>query len=120
MNAARDVDRHRRLLACARHAAKQGVILIERWTHEQAARLRVGEVHVVDGVEIVALDVARNGPVLSVALAHRVDGQEWVQRFEARVLDEGEFVAALSLAGLQHVAWLDDARAWSVSRPLSR
>jgi hypothetical protein len=70
------------LSACRRHVARRdGYVIIERWTPEQASSLRVDDLRFVDGVEIRARSIERDGDRLRVDLGYRIDGQQWVQIF---------------------------------------
>ena len=116
VNVADDSRRQLWLEVCARHVEHDGVVVIERWTPEQAASLRVDDPRSIDGVEICARNIRRLGSRYEVTLAYRIDAREWTQTFESEVLDDLNFLRALQHAGMRHEKWLDPARAWCAAR----
>lgn len=100
-----------------RHLHDEGRALIQRYDPGWASTVVehdgvAGQVHVHVEVE------ERAGPVFAATSTFRLADQSWVQRFRARVVDDGEMRTALGAAGLELDSWLT-AR-WAVataSRP---
>ena len=104
------------LATCARHAAADGVVLVERFDPHLLDRggVRQGE---VDGVRIRHEVHERLGPRFNASAHYTVGGRTLVQRYEAVLLDDEALGELLLAADLEPVVWLDDDERWLLAAP---
>lgn len=101
------------LLACQRHLAPNGILLIERYDPESGADPTPTEVERY-GLVIRVSDIRRDGPLLYETIEYDAgDRGHWRIRLEgARILSDDEMLASLTAAHLRLVRWIDERRRW--------
>jgi SAM-dependent methyltransferase len=101
------------LLACQRHLAPNGILLIERYDPESGADPTPTEVERY-GLVIRVSDIRREGPLLYETIEYDAgDRGHWRIRLEgARILSDDEMLASLTAAHLRLVRWIDERRRW--------
>jgi SAM-dependent methyltransferase len=109
-----DEQRDAFLETCARHVARDGVVLVEQhppdWRPEAGKRAGLGE------VESALEDVRIEAPFVEAIVRYEAAGRVWRHPFRARLLSHDELVAALARAGLEFVRTLDEDGAWVEAR----
>ena len=96
----------------ARHAARDGAVLIEAypagldWPAMVGVRSSVGPVGVTVGSATV------HGDLLEAVVVYDLDGRAWEQPFTARLLDEDGLRDVVAAAGLRFDRWLDEGAGW--------
>jgi len=106
------------LEACARHVARDGVVLFQRYDPAWAA-----EPQPIDsdrgGVRIRVIDPRREGRMLTATSEYEVDGRTWRQGpYTATIIDDDELARRLDVSGLRLDRWLDERRTWLAATPL--
>jgi SAM-dependent methyltransferase len=118
VNTADATQRRAFLRACARHAAEDGVVLLERhepdWAPEEGVRGLMGDV-------TIALEDVRLGPgSVAATVRYEVDGKTWRHPFDARLLDDDALDDELRAVGLRLSRLLDERGTWVEARLYSR
>ena len=104
------------LAVCARHAAPDGVVLIERyppqWAAEPtAAKRRLGP------VDVTFEPLATDANSFRGRVTYHLGDDEWSQEFSAANVTDEMLGDAAAAAGLRLDGWLDDARTWALLLP---
>jgi SAM-dependent methyltransferase len=99
------------LLACARHVAPDGCVVIQRLAPGRALTIEEGA-WTRGQASFHLTSLIRRGRVFSATMVFELEGKRWRHSFEAEVLDDDETDAALARAGLRRAAFLDETRAW--------
>jgi SAM-dependent methyltransferase len=104
--------RHSLLATARRHLADSGKLLVEwhppSWfdTVSDGQRGRLGD------VEILLLDVVRDGDLLSATVRYSTANARWFHSFTCRRLTEPALHAALPVADLTFAGWLSPSHDW--------
>ncbi|MDP8905251.1 MAG: class I SAM-dependent methyltransferase [Chloroflexota bacterium] len=114
INTSDDAQRSAFVAACARHAAADGVVLIERHDPDWADTAHEGSQE-RGGVRLALTDVKRHPPYVSAVMSYEIDGVEFRQPFTARILDDAALAEELRRHGLQLTRHL--TRTWIVAEP---
>jgi SAM-dependent methyltransferase len=103
------------LACCARHVAPDGVVLVQRLAPDRALTIEEGA-WMRGQARFHLTSLVRRGRIFAATMLYELDGKRWLHSFEAQVLDDAETDDALARAGLERVAFLDQARAWVKAR----
>ncbi len=112
INTADDEVRRALLQACRRHLANPGSVLIQAYDPDFDWLAAIGRRTQVGSVAITLLEAKRSGSLVRAKIEYAVDRRVWIQDFTAELLGEDELRGVLSLADLQFVRWLDQAKGW--------
>jgi SAM-dependent methyltransferase len=113
-----DIERAAYLATCARHVARDGVVLIQRYDPAWATDPRPSDSE-RGGVRIRVVEPRRQGRLLTATVEYEADGRTWRQGpFTATIVEDDELAARLNVSGLRLERWLDDRRTWLAATPL--
>jgi SAM-dependent methyltransferase len=116
VNTPDDVQRHAFLTTCRRHAANDGVVLVEYLDAAWAAAANEGgRGDLGGGISARMGRLRRDGTLLSVEMVYRAGDDRWVQAFTARILDDEQLATELAAADLAVRRRID--RSWIVAVP---
>ncbi|WP_067465035.1 class I SAM-dependent methyltransferase [Actinomadura macra] len=109
-------DREALLRACRRHAAPDGLVILQRETLEWEEGSPRDWSH--DGIDFRVTQVEPRGPgAVAATIEYRMGGRRWTHSFTSRRLDDDQLPAALEAAGLRFDRFLDDTGGWVAARP---
>ena len=114
VNVPDDDQRRAFLRTCAKHAAGDGIVLIER--HEPDWRPVEGPRHERGGVAFALEAVRATGRTVAATVRYEADGTTWRHPFVARLLDDDELDRELQSAGLRLNRVLGERRRWIEAR----
>jgi SAM-dependent methyltransferase len=103
------------LASCMHHVDDDGCVLVQRLAPDRALTIEEGS-WTRGNARFHLTSLVRRGTTFAVSMMVELDGRRWRHSFEAEVLGDEETDAALARAGLERVAFLDDARAWVKAR----
>jgi SAM-dependent methyltransferase len=106
------------LAACARHVARDGLVVIER--HEPGWDPEDGSGGQVGNLTVSLEDVRRENGTVSATVRYEAADATWRHAFTAYILDDAALNASLADAGLELTAVLDDAGRWVAAGPIIR
>lgn len=114
-----EVRRSALLVACRRHVAPDGVVLIQRYDPRSGLGDAPAETTTA-GVTMRVSDRRREGHRFSYTIEYDAGEQgHWSFRVEnARILSDEEMAASLAQAGLRLDRWLDPQRRWLTALPV--
>ena len=104
--------------ACARHVARDGVVLIER--HDPQWEPEVGKRGSLGDVASELEDVRREGRVVAATARYESGDRVWRHPFRARLLDDDELDADLRAVGLELVRSFGERGEWVEARLIPR
>lgn len=119
VNTSDDGLRTRLLRTCARHAAEDGAVIIQREPDGRHETRRPG-VEWVRGdmtISVLSLEPVAEG-VTKTCIGYDFGGTQWTQTFYSRRLSTPAFEAALAEAGLFAETYLTADGSWVRARPL--
>jgi SAM-dependent methyltransferase len=115
VNCVDGVTRDAMLASCRLHVEDGGCVLVQRLAPDRALTIEEGP-WTRGNARFHLTSLVRRGAVFAVSMMVELDGKRWRHSFEAEVLGDAETDAALSRAGLERVAYLDENRAWVKAR----
>jgi SAM-dependent methyltransferase len=107
--------RHRFLLACRRHVAPHGVVVLQQSAPAWFGSVAPGEREEA-GIRRVLRSVRRSGDRVEVVVDHPADRQTWKHAFDRWRLHDLD--GDLAAAGLRHDRRLTDDAVWTTAVPL--
>lgn len=118
VNVPDDEKRHRLLVACRRHLAPGGILLIQRYTRRWADAAG-GVVDLGAGVTYelsVTATPSADSALRSVVAAYTLGAKRWEQSYVTRLLDDHDLGVDLGHAELRLGRWLTDDGRWVGAR----
>lgn len=105
------------LTCCARHVARDGCVVIERFPERWFDDVTENSTE-RDGIVFSLRDVSRPAPDLVAAtVGYRIGAREWAQSFVTRRLDDSRLNDRLEEVGLRLESSLTEDGAWVLARP---
>ncbi|MGW8375882.1 class I SAM-dependent methyltransferase [Streptomyces sp. ODS28] len=119
INTADPEGRSRLLLACARHVAADGCVVLQRESDHHPERRKPGLLRTDESGTVVSVEEVENlgeGVVRNV-VGYERGGERWTQTFYSRWLSREDFQHALEQAGLRIDGYLTDDGMWARAVP---